>query len=438
MGKSKKKLLSGGIAGGITVMAVLALVLGNKAQSVETAAAVRENVTDQYTEEGRITFGKEYRIIAQTSGPVKEILVEENSQVEKGEILFTIDTTSYEYEKSLTQSTLTGLEAQLERSRINQVMTASPQEYLSSVKQEMDAREADYRSAQTLYEGGKTLYASGAVSRVEQEKSEAAYKAALLAWQQARGRYEESSRLLESLSEEGIDKDTINSRFYNSESNQLSAQIDARKTQLSQLEEQIGKCQVKAECNGIITSLPVNGMSVIQSGETAVVLGSREGVQAETDVLTNIAPYIKVGSPVEAVLQLRGKDETFPGTVRQIYNYASKRTSSLGLEEYRVHVNVSLDEETALEGLDGYGINLKFLLYSKEDCLTIPSSAVFKTDGQYYIYKIKEGRAAKAPIEVEYQTGTRTVVTDGLDEGDQVIGQADLEGVYEGAKVKAR
>lgn len=273
---------------------------------------------------------------------------------------------------------------------------------------------------------------------MEQEKSEAAYKAALLAWQQARGRYEESSRLLESLSEEGIDKDTINSRFYNSESNQLSAQIDARKTQLSQLEEQIGKCQVNAECNGIITSLPVNGMSVIQSGETAVVLGSREGVQAETDVLTNIAPYIKVGSPVEAVLQLRGKDETFPGTVRQIYNYASKRTSSLGLEEYRVHVNVSLDEETALEGLDGYGINLKFLLYSKEDCLTIPSSAVFKADGQYYIYKIKEGRAAKAPIEVEYQTGTRTVVTDGLDEGDQVIGQADLEGVYEGAKVKGR
>lgn len=161
MGKSKKKLLSGGIAGGITVMAVLALVLGNKAQSVETAAAVRENVTDQYTEEGRITFGKEYRMIAQASGSVKEILVEENSQVEKGEMLFTIDTTSYEYEKSLTQSTLTGLEAQLERSRINQVMTASPQEYLSSVKQEMDAREADYRSAQTLYEGGEDTVCIG-------------------------------------------------------------------------------------------------------------------------------------------------------------------------------------------------------------------------------------------------------------------------------------
>lgn len=436
MNRRKKKLLAGGCAAGILVVIVLVLAVGKKGRSVETAAAVREAVTDQYTEEGRITFGKEYRIVSQASGPVKEILTGENAQVEKGEVLFTIDPADYEYKKSLAQSTLSGLEAQLEQSRINQVMTASPQEYLSAVKQELAAREADYQSVKTLYEGGQTLYASGYLSKAEQEEREAAYKAGLLAWQQARARYEESSHILESLKEEGIDQGTINSRFYNSEANQLSARIEAQKTQLSQLEDQIGKCRVKSDCDGIIISLPVSGMSVIQSGETAAVLVSREGVQAEADVLTNIAPYIKEGSPVEAVLQLRGKDETFAGTVSQIYNYASKGTSSLGLDEYRVHVKVSLDDGTALEGLDGYGINLKFLLYSKEDCLTIPSSAVFKADGRYYAYKIKNRKAVKTPIEVEYQTGTRTVVTGGLEKGEKVIDQVDSEGIYEGVTVK--
>lgn len=436
MNKRKKRLLAGGCAAGILIVAVLILASGKKGQHVETAAAAREAVTDQYTEEGRITFGKEHRIFAQAAGPVKEIRTGENAQVEKGDVLFTIDPSDYEYEKSLAQSTLAGLEAQLEQSRINQVMTASPQEYLSTVKQELDARAADYQSVKTLYEGGQTLYASGFISKAEQEEREAAYKAGLLAWQQARARYEESSRFLDGLKEEGIDQGTINSRFYNSEANQLSARIEAQKTQLSQLEDQIGKCQVRSDCGGTVISLPVSGMSVIQRGEPAAVLVSREGVQAEADVLTNIAPYIKEGSPVEAVLQLRGKDETFAGTVSQIYDYASKGTSSLGLDEYRVHVKVALDDAAALEGLDGYGVNLKFLLYSKEDCLTIPSSAVFKTDGQYYAYKIKGGKAAKTPIEVEYQTGARTVVTGGLEKGEKVIDQVDSEGIYDGAAVK--
>ena len=75
------------------------------------------------------------------------------------------------------------------------------------------------------------------------------------------------------------------------------------------MEEQIARCRVKAERDGIVTSLPVKEMSVIQAGETAAVINSREGMKAEADVLTNIAPYIKEGEPVEVTLQLRGRDE---------------------------------------------------------------------------------------------------------------------------------
>lgn len=43
-------------------------------------------------------------------------------------------------------------------------------------------------------------------------------------------------------------------------------------------------------------------------------------------------------------------------------------------------MKVALDDGAALTGRDGYGVNLKFLLYNKENCLTIPSSSVFKTN----------------------------------------------------------
>lgn len=434
--KGKNKLLIGIAAAIVLAGAAVKLAHGSGGMSVGTSAAVKGAMEDHYTEEGRITFGNEHKVIAQVSGPVGQIMVRENSRVEKGQVLFTIDPASYEYDKSLAQISLDGLQAQSEQSRINQVMTSSPEEYLSGAKQEMLAKKEEFIAAKIEYEGNKRLYSSGAVSGAERQKNEAAFRKALKEWKQAKFRYEESRRSMNSLKEEGIDQKTINNRYYDSEMDQLAAQIEAKKTAVSQLEDQIANCEVKAECDGIITSLPVKGMSAIQSGETAAVISSREGVEAEADVLTSIAPYIQIGSPVEVLLQLRGKDEAYTGKVSGIYDYASKGVSSLGLDEYRVHVKVALDDDSGLEERDGYGVNLKFRLFDCEDCLTIPSSAVFKVNDQYYAYEIKGGKAVKAPIQVEYQTGTKTVVSSGLKAGDRVITQVDSEVVYEGAKVK--
>lgn len=108
----------------------------------------------------------------------------------------------------------------------------------------------------------------------------------------------------------------------------------------------------------------------------------------------------------------------------------------MGLDEYRVHVKVALPSADDFSHKDGYGVSLKFLLYQKADCLTIPSSAVFQAEDQYFVYQIQDGRAVKMPVEIEYQTGIQTVIASGLQEGDEVIDQADSEGIYEGAKVR--
>ena len=52
------------------------------------------------------------------------------------------------------------------------------------------------------------------------------------------------------------------------------------------------------------------------------------------------------------------------------------------------------------------------------------------------MYQIEDGRAVRKAVEVEYQTGIRTVITSGLGEGDLVIDQVDSEGIYEGARVR--
>ncbi|WP_313582761.1 efflux RND transporter periplasmic adaptor subunit [Lacrimispora sp.] len=433
----KKKLcfLAAGIA--------LALIIGNTAVKsfrgtpVQTAAASYEAVEDRYTEEGTITAGGEYRLVSEASGPVKEVKVRENDGVKAGDILFTVDDRDLLQEKSLCESALAGYQAKLEQSRIGQVMTSSPQEYLDSIRAEVSAKEADYQAAKTLIDASQSLYSAGSISRVEWEKNRASYEYASLAWEQAKSRYEESRRFLESLKAGGIDETTINGRFYDSVEEQLRAQIKSQETTMEQLEDKLKKCVVTADRDGIITSLPVKDMSYIQAGETAVTISGRGKIQAESDVLTSIAPYLTPGDKVTVILQLRNQDQMYGGTISQVYDYAAKGTSALGMDEYRVHVKIDMDENIELEGKEGYGANIRFTLYQGENKLVIPSSAVFLLDDQNYVFVINNGKAEKLPVEVEYKTSSQAVIKEGLAEGQKVIDHVDSEEIYEGAKVYA-
>lgn len=434
--KISKKILI--IGGGIVVLAAVAgtVVMGNQGLSVETAAAERTAVQDWYTEEGVLSFGDTNQVISQVSGAVKEIHVHENDRVEKGDILVVIDSTDYGYAASLAQDTLDGLMAKLDQSRIGQVMTVSPQEYLSSAKKEAEAAEAALQSAKTVYEASKALYETGDISRAELEQNEAAYQQAEFSGEQAKSRYEESRSLLNGLKSEGIDERTVNKRFYDSVLKELEAQVSAQKTQVDQLNDKLEKCTIRADESGIVTSLPVKGSSMIQAGETAAVIKGQDGAFAEADVLTSAVPYIHEGTPVKAVFRVRGSEKTYEGSVSDVYEFAEKGTSALGLSEYRVHVKAELTENEELKGMEGYGVNVQFLLYENENALTVPADAVFEVDGESFVFTVEDKKAKTTPVILEYKTGTTAVIGSGIGVGDVVIARADEEGLYSGAKVK--
>lgn len=432
---TKKKMVLAAcvvLAAGWAVFSGFKSMRGLKVSAAEAELGMME---DYYTEEGILSFGQDYVVVSRVTGPVKEVMIKENTEVREGDILFTVDDRDLQYEKSLYESNLSGLKAQLEQNRINQVVTSSPQEYLNSVQSELSAAEAQYRSAKTVYEASDSLYASGSISRLEWEQNRAAYEASAAAWQQARDRYAESRELLNRLQESGIDESTINAKFYDSTIRQLESQISSQETAIAQLEDTINDCMVTADRDGVVISLPVQEMSMIQAGEAAAVISSRDRVQAEAKVLTSIAPYLQEGDPVVITLKLRGRDSIYQGTVSQVYDFATKGTSALGLDEYRVMVKAEVEADESLQGMAGYDVDMKFLLYSGEQKLLIPSSALFRTDGQDYVFVIEDGKTVKTPVKVAYQASVRSVIEDGITAGQVVIAPADEEGIYDGAKV---
>lgn len=125
-------------------------LMGVRGQKVTAVTAEIGDVEDYYTEDGMLRFGDSYVVISKVSGSVKEVRVEENTQVKKGEVLFIVGDKDYQYENVMHEHNIAGLWVQLEQSKINQLQTASPQEHINLIKGELDAREADYQSVKTI------------------------------------------------------------------------------------------------------------------------------------------------------------------------------------------------------------------------------------------------------------------------------------------------
>lgn len=412
-------------------------VSGLPAVSVEKAE--RETLEDVFTEEGRITAGDTVRYIAEVSGPVEKVYAEKNRRVKKGEVLFTISDSAYASAMEAAESEAAGYRAQLEQTSVGQVMTAAPTEYIEALEKRKAAADAALKAAKSSYEAGRALLDSGAISQNAFAETEALYRKAAAEAEEAGLRFRESREMLKKLQESGVGYEDLNRLFYESETARIKAALSAAEAEASFQKEQREKCTVIALEDGIVTDLPVKELSFITAGQQAAVISEERGLFAEADVLTSAALYIKEGDPVRAEISLKGKNLLLPGKVTEVYDYADQGTSALGLPEYRVHVRAELEEgPEASHGIEGYGVDLKFTLYRGENVLTVPAGAVFETDGKEYVYLASGGRAVKTEVETEYKTAARAVIAGGLQEGSEVIREADAEGVFDGARIRVR
>ncbi len=454
----RQKILAG--AAVIAAAAVCAAVIraAGSGVPVKTARAELRTVEDSYTEDGVISCGEVLTVTARVGGAVKEVLTEENAAVCAGDILFRIDRKDLDFEMTLAENTLKGLEAQLDQSYISQVVSTSPKEYLSNARETLEAAEQSYAAKKRHYEADQALAAAGALAENVLAEERAALAAAEAEMEAARNRLNAGTARLEELKEKGIDEDSLNARFFEMEARQLEAQVEAQKTRIGQISENLYRCDVCAEQDGVVAELPVKNLTVIQAGQTGAVLRTRGTAMAEADVLSYIAPRISPGDPVEITLTRRGNDLSCPGTVREVYSYAVEGVSSLGLSEHRVHVTADIAEGALPENCDGYSVLMKFRMFYGENCLTVPGAAVFtaEEDGasRDFLFAVRGGRAVRVPVTVLYRAGETAVLAEGgeaagsasgnestaaggtISEGDTVIADADTEGLADGVKLK--
>jgi len=193
---------------------------------------------------------------------------------------------------------------------------------------------------------------------------------------------------------------------------------------------------VRSPVNGAVLNLSRESEGVIQAGEPIVEVGDPGALEVVVDVLSFDAVKLSPGTPA----RLSGwGGTTLEAVVRRVEPVGFEDISALGVEEQRVQVIadiISPREQWAQLG-DGYRVDADFILWQSDDTLQVPASAVFKRNGSQSVFVVRDGVATMQTITTGQSNGLTTAVTDGLNEGDQVVRHPGRE-LSDGDRVRVR
>ncbi|WP_422667067.1 efflux RND transporter periplasmic adaptor subunit [Billgrantia montanilacus] len=212
----------------------------------------------------------------------------------------------------------------------------------------------------------------------------------------------------------------------------------------SMLDVGSGQRSVPNDTPELVIRAPVTGLVLsryrccegsVAAGEAILELGRPADMEVQVDLLSMDAVRLRPGMAV----RLSGwGGGVLPGQVRRVEPAGFTRISALGVDEQRVPVIIDFDTgiDPAALGLGkGFRIDAEFLIWEGDDVRQIPTSALFRHQGEWAVFVIEEGRAVRRIIEIGRRQGMITQVLEGLAQGEQVINHPG-ELVTDGVRVR--
>jgi len=191
---------------------------------------------------------------------------------------------------------------------------------------------------------------------------------------------------------------------------------------------------MRSPVNGLVLSRETQGGRWMETGSPIMQIGSMKDIEVVSDVLTQDAQQIHVGSPV--LLSSIGSPEVLRGKVKRIDPAGFTKKSSLGVDEQRVHVITTIkDYQKANLGV-GYRLQAKFLIGKEDaDATIVPRFSVLQDDeGNFYVFKVVDKKLKKQIVKTGIATDRRIAITKGLTTKDIIVAQPTAD-MHDGMKI---
>lgn len=284
---------------------------------------------------------------------------------------------------------------------------------LQAADQNVNATKADLDYAKTEYERKRKLLEGKTISQGEVDLSlsalrrlEAQYRSASFAVDVAKFKLKEAEKIL-----------------------QYSVG--------SKSEEEIEKYQIKSPVNGKILKIHHESEGIVTTGEPLIEIGDPKALEIQVDVLSEDA--IKIHPETKVIFERWGGDYPLEGLVKRVEPTGFTKISALGVEEQRVLVisTITSPYEKWKKLGDGYRVDANFIIWEKNNIITVPSSSLFRKNNQWNLYRIVHNKAKLTPVEVGHSNGLSTEITQGLHDTDTIISYPDAT-IRDGKSVKIK
>jgi HlyD family secretion protein len=194
---------------------------------------------------------------------------------------------------------------------------------------------------------------------------------------------------------------------------------------------------IRAPVTGVVLRRLRESESVVPAGEPLLEIGDPKNLEIVSDLLSTDAVRISAGSLV--LIEGWGGEKTLKGKVRRIEPAGFTKISALGVEEQRVNVVIDFDDAAAGQNVlgDGFRVEVRIVVWEKENVLKVPISALFRVGGEWAVYMVGNGRAARRTLTIGQRNSLEAEVLSGLQQADVVIVHPS-DAVQEGVRVSAR
>jgi HlyD family secretion protein len=178
---------------------------------------------------------------------------------------------------------------------------------------------------------------------------------------------------------------------------------------------------VRAPVAGLVLKVDQESETVVQPGMPLIEIGDPRDLEVVVDVLSTDAVEIRPGAAV--AIEHWGGPDILQGRVRRVEPTAFTKISTLGVEEQRVNVliDITSPEKDWLGLGDGYQVDARITVFSRDNATIIPSGALFRIGETWSVYVVSEGRAERRAVTLLRRSGRLAAVSAGLKPGEQVI-----------------
>lgn len=421
--------------GGLGIATILIWAFLPSPIPVDVAQVKRGNLLVTVNEEGETRIRKRYLVSAPVEGRLARINLDEGDRVTQGQIIAQIDPLSLDSQVREAQARLRQWQAEkvgveTQRPKREAIAQAEARIRAAVAKQKeavakVEQARASLEQAKRDRDRNQQLHSDGAISRQAKERAELeettqlrALEAAQRIADSATAEIKAAQEALSILRAEQQDPDYLLDVY--------DAQIAGVEAELAKLRDDANLTQIRSPIDGYVLRVHLESAKYIEAGTQLLELGNPQDLEIVVDLLSSDAVKVKPGATI--FLEHWGGESNLQAKVRYIEPSAFTKVSALGVEEQRVNVIADfVDSEIPLG--DRYRVETKTVVWSGEDVLLVPLSALFRCQSRsdrslsntWCTFVLENNKAQKRQIKVSQRSNFEAAIEQGLEESEQVI-----------------